>query len=129
MPVATVGTVGPPANVSIPLFLDKNFVGRDPLKESILGCMPDATARLLQLREAVAAHTHADLDEVLYVVAGDGAIRMGSEDWIAISPGSMTAIPRGTQHALTRRGKTPLVVLSTLAGAPCTAAAARAGSK
>src|SRR5438034_1329872 len=63
---------GPAVNVSIPVFLEKNFIGRDPLKESVLGCTPDATARLLQLREALASHTHAGLDEILYVVAGEG---------------------------------------------------------
>jgi mannose-6-phosphate isomerase-like protein (cupin superfamily) len=123
VPVATAGRVGPPTNISIPTFLDKNFVGRDPLKESILGCMPDATARLLQLRDAVAEHTHADLDEVLYVVAGDGAVRIRDES-VAITPGSLTTIPRGIPHAIARRGKNPLIVLSTLAGAPCPTAAA-----
>ena len=41
--------------------------------------MPDAVARLLQLRDAVAQHTHADFDEILYVVAGDGTVRIGTE--------------------------------------------------
>lgn len=119
---------GPPVTVSIPSFLDKNFIGRDPLKESILSCMPDSMTRLLQLREAVARHTHADLDEVIYVVAGEGAIRIG-DNAVSISPGSMTAIPRGTAHAIERRGRTPLVVLSMLAGATCPTAMTRAGEK
>lgn len=119
---------GPPVTVSIPTFLDKNFIGRDPLKESILSCMPDAMTRLLQLKEAVARHTHADLDEVIYVVAGDGAIRLG-DDAVTIGPASLTTIPRGTPHSIERRGRTPLIVLSTLAGAPCPTAMTRADQK
>ena len=117
-PEPRVAPSGPPVNISIPDFVDKSFVGRDPLKESILSCMPDATARLLQLREPLADHTHADVDEVLYIVAGDGAIRIGDRV-VSVSPGSMSAIPRGTSHGLERRGRNPLIVLSTLAGAPC----------
>jgi hypothetical protein len=109
---------GPPVNISIPDFVDKSFVGRDPLKESILSCMPDASARLLQLRDPVPDHTHSDVDEVLYVVAGDGALRIGDRV-VPVSPGSMSAIPRGTSHGIERRGRNPLIVLSTMAGAPC----------
>src|SRR5947208_110749 len=67
---------GPPVTLSIPAFLDKNFIGgREPLKESVIGCTAAATTRLLQLRDPIAAHAH-DLDEILYIVAGDGAIRV-----------------------------------------------------
>jgi mannose-6-phosphate isomerase-like protein (cupin superfamily) len=119
---------GPPVIISIPAFLEKTFVGREPMKESILGCMPDATARLLQLRDPVATHTHADADEVLYIVAGDGAVRLG-QDVVAVGPGSMTAIPRGTQHGIERRGRNPLIVLSTLAGTPCASPTTRPDSR
>src|SRR4029453_17290731 len=37
-PVAVAAVVGPPIHVSFPAFLDTNFIGRDPLKESVLGC-------------------------------------------------------------------------------------------
>jgi mannose-6-phosphate isomerase-like protein (cupin superfamily) len=113
---------GPPVNVSIPAFLDKNSIGRDPLKESVLGCTGDATTRVLQIRDALAVHTHAALDEIIYVVAGDGTVRLGPQS-TPISAGSLTVVPRGVAHALERRGKNPLTVLSVLAGAPCRAAA------
>jgi mannose-6-phosphate isomerase-like protein (cupin superfamily) len=111
-------------NISIPAFLEKTFVGREPMKESILSCMTDATARLLQLRDPVATHTHADVDEVLYI----GAVRLG-QDVVAVGPGSMTAIPRGTQHGIERRGRNPLIVLSMLAGAPCASPNTRPDSR
>lgn len=128
-PAPAVVPAGPPVNVEILSFLEKNFIGRDPLKESILSCMPDAMTRLLQLKEAVARHTHSDLDEIIYVVAGDGAIRIGTADAMAIGPASLMTIPRGTPHSIERRGRTPLVVLSTLAGAPCPTSMTRADQK
>ena len=33
--------------------------------------------------------------------------------------GSFVSIPRGTAHALVRRGRRPLIVFATLSGAPC----------
>src|SRR6476619_3188559 len=44
---------GPPVFVSIPRFLYKNFIGREPLKESVFGCLAGSTTRLLQLHEAI----------------------------------------------------------------------------
>jgi mannose-6-phosphate isomerase-like protein (cupin superfamily) len=119
-PPPTPVAAGPPVTISIPAFLEKNFIGREPLKESNLGCAPDAMTRLLQLKDPVAVHTHVDGDEILYVVAGEGAIRLGN-DATPVTAGSLSVIPRGTAHAIERRGKNPLIVVSTLAGAPCMA--------
>jgi mannose-6-phosphate isomerase-like protein (cupin superfamily) len=115
---AAAAAGGPPIHVLIPAFLDKNFIGRDPLKESVLACTAGATTRVLQLRDSLAQHTHSDLDEILYVVAGDGVVRVRDET-MTLAPGSLTVIPRGLPHATERRGRNPLIVLSTLAGAAC----------
>ena len=117
----TFPTPGKPVTLSIPGFLEKNMIGgRDPLKESVLACNTVETVRLLQLREALGDHTHADMDEVLYVVAGEGAIRLGA-DVTPIAAGSVSVVPHGTPHLVERRGKNPLILLSTLSGAPCKA--------
>jgi mannose-6-phosphate isomerase-like protein (cupin superfamily) len=108
--------------MSIPQFLEKNYIGRDPLKESVVGCTAAATTRILQLRDSLAAHNHDDLDETLYVVAGEGVIRV-KDEMMTISPGSLTVIPRGQPHSTERRGRNPLILLSTLSGAPCPTAA------
>ena len=111
----------PPVVLSVPNFLDKNYLGRDPLKESILGCTASGATRLLQLRDPVALHTHTNMDEVLYVIAGEGAVRIRDES-SAITAGTLSVIPRGVPHAIERRGKNPLILLSTLSGAPCASA-------
>jgi mannose-6-phosphate isomerase-like protein (cupin superfamily) len=112
--------VGPPVHVSVPAFLDRNFIGREAFKQTMLACMPGSSTRLLQLRDPLAAHVHDDVDEILYVVAGEGAIRIGGQTTLA-EPGSLSVIPRGVEHAIERRGNNPLIVLSSLAGEPCVA--------
>jgi quercetin dioxygenase-like cupin family protein len=117
-----LGPAGAPVLLSIPDFLDKNFIGREQLKESILACNQVETVRLLQLKEGLASHVHDNTDEILYVVAGDGAIRLG-EDTTVVRAGSLAVVPHGAAHAIERRGKNPLIVLSTLSGNPCPAGA------
>jgi oxalate decarboxylase/phosphoglucose isomerase-like protein (cupin superfamily) len=109
--------------VSIVDFLDRNFIGREPLKESILACKPLETVRLLQMREGVAAHVHLGADEVIYVVAGEGAVRIG-EETAALRAGSLVVVPNGSGHAFERRGKNPLIIVSTLIGSACASAEA-----
>src|SRR5262245_22584280 len=85
---------GPAITVSIPDFVDKNYIGRDPLKESIIACKPLETVRLLQMRDSVAAHVHERVDEIINVVAGEAAVRIGDEP-VAVRPGSLVVVPRG----------------------------------
>jgi mannose-6-phosphate isomerase-like protein (cupin superfamily) len=115
--VATAPT-SPPVFIAIPAFLDKNYIGREPLKESVLGCLADSTTRVLQLHDNVAEHTHRDLDEIIYVVAGEGAIRVRDQS-SAIAAGTLAIVPHGQAHAIERRGKNPLMLLSMLSGTPC----------
>src|SRR5687767_6830790 len=68
---AALGPPGDPKVTAVPLFLEKNFIGgRQPRKESPLGCTPTGTATLHQLRDAWLSHTHDAADEWIYVVAG-----------------------------------------------------------
>jgi hypothetical protein len=117
-PPTVMAPAGPAVTLSIPDFLDKNYIGRDPMKESILACKPAETVRLLQMRDGLAQHVHDKVDEVIYVVAGDGVIRVGDQT-TPIKAGSLAVVPHGAQHAIERKGKTPLVVISTLSGSAC----------
>src|SRR5262245_34725659 len=117
-PAPAVVPSGPPVNVNIPDYLDHNFIGRDPIKESILACKPAEIVRLLQLRENMAEHVHDKVDEVLYVVAGEGSVRIGDQ-MMAMKAGSRAVVPLGTAHPEEGKGKNPLILLSTLSGAPC----------
>lgn len=118
-PPAAIPPGGPSITVSIPEFVDRNFIGgREPFKESILACKALETVRLLQMREAVARHVHDSFDEVIYVVAGEGAVRIG-EETVSVRAGSLVVVPHGSGHGFERRGKNPLIVMSTLVGSAC----------
>ena len=101
--------------------MPKNFIGREGRKESSLGCTPTGTATLHQLREAWLNHTHDDADEWIYVVAGEGTLRIGNADQ-RISAGTFSLIPHTVGHALLPTGRNPLIVISVLSGPPCGAA-------
>jgi hypothetical protein len=117
-PPPAIPPSGPSITVSIPDFVDRNFIGREPFKESVLACKPLETVRLLQMREAVARHVHDRADEVVYVVAGEGAVRIG-EETVPVRAGSLVIVPHGSGHGFERRGKNPLIVMSTLVGSAC----------
>jgi hypothetical protein len=118
-PPPPVRPSGPPSSVAIPDFVEKNYIGRGaPSKSSPVGCTGTSTATLLQLREPLAEHSHADADEMLYVVAGEGVQRIGGIE-MNLTPGTFAVVPRGTPHTLSRKGNTPIIVLSILTGPPC----------
>ena len=115
---AAVVPGGRPVTMSIVEYLEHNLIGREPLKESVLACNPLETVRVLQMREGVAEHVHESGDEIIYVVAGEGTVRMG-ETPTPVRPGSLVVVTSGTGHAFERAGKNPLIVVSTLTGTPC----------
>jgi hypothetical protein len=117
-PPAAIPPGGRPMTLSVVDYLDRNLIGREPLKESILACNPLETVRLLQMREGIAQHVHQNDDEVIYVVAGEGTVRIG-ETPTPLRAGSLVVVTNGVGHALERGGKNPLIVVSTLIGAPC----------
>lgn len=103
----------------VPLFLEKNFIGgREGKKESALGCSATGAASLLQLREALPPHTHDDGDEWIYVVAGEGNLRLGNADQ-RLQAGTFGLVPYSTSHAITPQGRNPLIVISVMSGPRC----------
>jgi mannose-6-phosphate isomerase-like protein (cupin superfamily) len=108
-----------PRTLSIPDFLEKNFLKSEPQKTSLLGCADGGTARLIQVRDPLENQLHTDVDELIYVVAGDGTIRIRDKD-SAVGAGSFALVPRRVPHNIRRQGRNPLIVLSVLAGARCT---------
>ncbi len=106
-----------PRTLSLPDFLDKNLIGGEPQKTTLVACAEGGTARLLQVRDPI-DEEHAEVDEILYVVAGGGTVRMRNQD-TRMNPGHFALVPRGMPHSLRRDGRNPLIVLSVLAGSPC----------
>ncbi len=122
-PVPVANKLAPPGDprvTPVPLFLEKNFIGgREARKESSLGCTATGAATLHQLREAWTAHTHDDADEWLYVVAGEGTLRLGTSEQ-RLQAGTFSLVPYSTSHAITPQGRNPLIVISVVSGPKCT---------
>lgn len=112
---------GTPKTMSLPDFIEKNFIsGREAHKENIVGCSGTGQAVLWQVREPWDGRQHASADGMLYVVGGEGGIKIDGRE-ISVTAGSFAVVPRGTPYGFTRRGRNPLIVLAVLAGAPCAA--------
>lgn len=107
-----------PTVLDLPSEIERGYVGRAPSKFSQLACGADSVATLIQLNQPLADQVHAEADEFLYVVAGEGTARTGGREE-RLSAGVFLLIPRGAPHTLTVTGKNPLIVLSTRAGERC----------
>jgi hypothetical protein len=110
---------GAPKTVSLPDYIEKNFItGREPQKESLVGCSGVGQALLWQIRDPWNGRQHESADGMLYVVGGDGGLKLGDREF-TVSAGAFIVVPRGTSYSLSRKGRNPLIVLAVLAGAPC----------
>jgi mannose-6-phosphate isomerase-like protein (cupin superfamily) len=118
-PTTALGPPGEPSVIPVPLFLEKNFIGgREGRKESVLGCTATGTATLHQLREAWPAHTHDLAEEWIYVVAGEGTLRLGTIEQ-KVQAGTFSLVPHTMSHALLPQGRNPLIIISVLSGPAC----------
>jgi mannose-6-phosphate isomerase-like protein (cupin superfamily) len=124
-----LGTPGEPKSVNIADFLDKNLIGnREPSKRTALGCSGLLESDLLQLRDPMPEKSHDNYDETLYVVAGQGTIKLAGRE-SNLEPASFVVVPRGTAYSLSRRGSKPLILISTYAGEPCAGGSGSAAQK
>ncbi len=117
-PTAAPNGSYPPMSVDITDFFEKNFIGNAPIKRSPLGCTNSSTSSLVQIRDPLADHAHADADELIYVVAGEGTHKVAGQER-QLASGVFVIVPRGNSHSIVRRGRQPLVMISTLSGPPC----------
>jgi mannose-6-phosphate isomerase-like protein (cupin superfamily) len=119
MPTRDLGAPGDPKVTPVPAFLEKNFIGgREARKESPLGCTSSGKATLFQLRDSWLAHQHDDSDEWIYVVAGEGVLRMAAAEH-HLQAGTFSLVPHTMTHALIPQGRNPLIVISVLSGQAC----------
>jgi len=110
---------GKAITVNVPDFLERNFItNTQPQKVSEVGCSGLAHTVLWQVREPWENRTHDTSDVMLYVVGGEGTVRIGASD-LAVEAGSFAQIPRATPYSITRRGRNPIILLATIVGEPC----------
>lgn len=121
-PAAPVLAPGLARALSIPDLVGTKLPGKEPIERVSVGCSGASASEVLRLRDGFENHTHADADEMIYIVAGEGTLTMGSNP-LKVAPGWFSLIPRGVAHTLTRSGRNPLVLLSVVSGTPCSTAA------
>ena len=112
---------GTPKTMALIDYIEKNLIsGREPQKQSVLGCSGVGQALLWQVRDPWTGRQHDAADGMVYVIAGEGSLRLGDRD-VKVTNGSFAVVPRGTSYGFTRSGRNPLIVLAVLSGAPCDA--------
>ena len=112
---------GTPKTMPLIDFIEKNLIsGKEPHKENLIGCSGVGQSLLWQIRDPWTDRQHDSADVSVYVIAGEGTLRLGDRD-VSVTNGSFAVVPRGTSYGFTRRGRNPLIVLAVLAGAPCAA--------
>jgi mannose-6-phosphate isomerase-like protein (cupin superfamily) len=110
---------GVPRIVSVPDLAETQLLGRDSVPDSLIGCAGSTGAHLLRIDESPTQRTK-DVDEVLYVVAGEAILGVAGEAK-TIGAGWLTVIPHGTAYSLRRKGHHPAILLSVVGGRECAA--------
>jgi mannose-6-phosphate isomerase-like protein (cupin superfamily) len=118
-PAPVVGPAGMPRTLSIVGLLEKELIpGNQPRRETLVSCSGNTRTTLVQLNQDQPDRLYDTAEVTYYIVAGEGAVRIAGRD-TAVAAGGFVSVPRGTAHGLVRRGRRPLIVLTTLSGAPC----------
>ncbi|HEX6214864.1 MAG TPA: carboxypeptidase regulatory-like domain-containing protein [Vicinamibacterales bacterium] len=112
---------GTPKTMPLIDFIEKNLIsGKEAQKENLIGCSGVGQSLLWQIRDPWTGRKHDSADLTVYVIAGEGTLRLDDRD-VSVTNGSFAVVPHGTTYGFTRRGRNPLIVLAVLAGAPCAA--------
>lgn len=112
------GPVGAAKVVSLTDLAEQMLNDKAPLVEREIGCSVATASQLVLIRETLTGHTHADADEMLYVVAGDATLKIADKD-TQVSAGSFAIVPRGSAHSIAKRGRNAPIVLAIRSGHPC----------
>jgi hypothetical protein len=117
-PAPPIGPTGQPQVLSIVDLVERELIGKEPRKDTLVACSGNTRSMLVQLNEAQATRVYEDAETLYYVIAGEGAINVGGRD-VALSAGRYAALPRGASHSLIRKGRRPLILLAVLSGEAC----------
>jgi len=117
-PSEPTGPVGAAKVLSLSDLAEQMLRDPAPLVEREVGCSVATSSRLILVRETLASHSHADADEMLYLMAGDATLKIADKD-TPISAGWFGLVPRGAAHTLSRRGRNAPIFLSIRSGTPC----------
>jgi mannose-6-phosphate isomerase-like protein (cupin superfamily) len=113
-----LGPSGQPQTLFVPDILEKEFVGRQARRETLLSCSGNTRTTMIQLNEPQAERLYAEADAVYYAIGGEGTVVINSRT-IPLNTNGFVSVPRDTTHSFMRRGNRPLILLAVLSGEPC----------
>jgi mannose-6-phosphate isomerase-like protein (cupin superfamily) len=114
----TDAVAGDPRVLSIADLAERSLSGREPVKLVPVACSGRDNTQMIVLRETIQTAAKPDVDQILYVVAGEAMLSMDGREQ-TISSGWYAMVPRGIAHTITRRGRNPAIILATVGGQPC----------
>jgi mannose-6-phosphate isomerase-like protein (cupin superfamily) len=117
-PTPTIGPKGDAHTVGVVQTLEKEYVGKQPRRESLLACTGNLRTSMIQLNDPMPARLYDSADAMYYVLGGEGTVQMDGADK-KLATYDFVSVPRGTSHSFTRRGTRALVLLAVLSGEPC----------
>jgi mannose-6-phosphate isomerase-like protein (cupin superfamily) len=115
---ATLGPVGEVQTFSIVDTLEKEFVGKQPRRETLLSCSGNLRTTMIQLNDTQPERLYASAEAMYYVLGGEGSAKLNGRD-VKLSTNGFLSIPRGTPHSFRKTGSRALVLLAVLSGEPC----------
>ena len=116
-PTTSAGTPGVMKMLFVPEMAEQMLKDTQPIVTRQIGCSGLMDTTLIVARENI-THRHADVDEMVYLVAGEATLTIGGKSQ-AIDPGWFGLVPREQPHTITRRGRNPMVFLVVTSGKPC----------
>lgn len=117
-PPPVVGPTGMPQTLSVPDLLEKNFVGSQPRRETVLACSGNSRTTMIQLNATLPERLYENAEASYYVIGGEGVVRIAGRE-TKLATNGFVSVPRGTAHAFVRNGRRPLILLGVLSGEPC----------
>ena len=117
-PPPAVGPTGAPQTVSVPDLLERNYVGTQPRRETLLACSGNTRTTMIQLNMPLPERLYAGADAAYYVIGGEGTVRIAGRE-TKLATNGFISVPRGAAHSFTRTGRRPLILFAVLSGEPC----------
>src|SRR5262245_53950547 len=117
-PTATIGPKGEARTLGVVNTLEKDYVGKQARRESLLACTGNLRTSMIQLNDPMPTRLYDSADAMYYVLGGEGTIQMNGKE-TKLATYDFASVPRGTSHSFTRRGSRALVLLAVLSGEPC----------
>src|SRR3990167_3837633 len=99
------------------LLEENKLAGGEDIKVVTLSPSARPAAMRVQVRDREPLHRHADSDITVFLLRGEGDMRIGKE-MRPVKAGSVIHIPRGATHAYINRGPEPAAALVVYSPAP-----------